>query len=83
MNYESSKTSDTHRLLLNLTDKIILKRKEKYKLMNCFCDMVDQRKVFNIISCQDHCHRSPPLQISGTLQAGFEPAQNLSSGFVG
>ena len=23
MNYENSKTSDTHRLLLNLTDKII------------------------------------------------------------
>ena len=30
MNSENSKTSDPHRLLLNLTDKINLRRKEKY-----------------------------------------------------
>ena len=30
MNSENSKTSDPHRLLLNLTDKINLGRKEKY-----------------------------------------------------
>ena len=30
MNFENSKTSDLHRLLLNLTDKIILKRSDKY-----------------------------------------------------
>ena len=30
MNSKNSKTSDTHRLLLNLTDKINLKRSEKY-----------------------------------------------------
>ena len=30
MNFESSKTSDPHRLLLNLTDKINLKRNDKY-----------------------------------------------------
>ena len=30
MNFESSKTSDPHRLLLNLTDKINLKRNYKY-----------------------------------------------------
>ena len=30
MNSENSKTSDTHRLLLNLTDKINLKGSEKY-----------------------------------------------------
>ena len=30
MNFENSKTSDPHRLLLNLTDKIDLKRKYKY-----------------------------------------------------
>ena len=30
MNSKYSKTSDTHRLLLNLTDKIDLKRKDKY-----------------------------------------------------
>ena len=30
MNSESSKTSDSHRLLLNLTDKIDLRRKDKY-----------------------------------------------------
>ena len=30
MNSENSKTSDPHRLLLNLTDKIDLRRKDKY-----------------------------------------------------
>ena len=30
MNSENSKTSEPHRLLLNLTDKIDLRRKDKY-----------------------------------------------------
>ena len=30
MNSKNSKTSDTHRLLLNLSDKIKLKRSDKY-----------------------------------------------------
>ena len=30
MNSKNSKTTDPHRLLLNLTDKIDLKRKDKY-----------------------------------------------------
>ena len=30
MNYKKIKTSDRHRLLLNLTDKINLKRNDKY-----------------------------------------------------
>ena len=30
MNYENSKTSDPHRLLLNLADKKNLKRSDKY-----------------------------------------------------
>ena len=30
INFRNSKTSDPHRLLLNLTDKIDLKRKDKY-----------------------------------------------------
>ena len=30
MNSESSKTSDLHRLLLNISDKINLKRNDKY-----------------------------------------------------
>ena len=38
-------------------------------MMNCFCGMVDRRKAISLIS-------------SDTPQAGFEPAQNLSSGLV-
>ena len=49
-------------------------------MMSCFCVMVDQRKAYSLISSQDHCQRSSPLPISDTLQAGFEPAQNLNSG---
>ena len=37
---------------------------------------------FSLIYSRDHCQRSSPLQISDTLQTGFEPAQNLSSGFA-
>ena len=36
MNSKSSKTSDAHRLLLNLTDKIDLKRKDKYIALSNF-----------------------------------------------
>ena len=41
-------------------------------MLNCFCGMVDQRKAFSLISSR----------ISDTPRAGFEPAQNLSSGSV-
>ena len=51
-------------------------------MMNCFCGMVDQRKAFSLISSWDHCQRFLTLRISDMPQAGFEPAQNLSSGFV-
>ena len=47
-----------------------------------FCGMVDQRKAFSLISSQDHFHGSSPSQISNMPQAGFESAQNLSSGLV-
>ena len=48
-------------------------------MMNYFSRIVDRRKAFSLISSQDHCQRSSP---SRTTQAGFEPAQNLSSGFA-
>ena len=34
INSENSKTSDPHRLLLNLSDKINLKRKSKYVVLS-------------------------------------------------
>ena len=49
--------------------------------MNCFCGMVDRRKTFNLISSRE-CQRSSPSRISNTSRAAFEPAQNLSLGFV-
>ena len=46
MNSENSKTSDPHRLLLNLTDKIDLRRKDKYiALSNHFLYMEKYKKV--------------------------------------
>ena len=51
-------------------------------MMNCFCGMVDWRKAFSLIFSRDHCQRSSPSRISDTPRAGFEPAQNLSSGLV-
>ena len=34
MNYENSKTSDPYRLLLHLSDKIKLKRSDKYVVLS-------------------------------------------------
>ena len=50
--------------------------------MNCFYGMVNQRKALSLICSRHHCQRFLPAQISDTLRAGFEPAQNLSSGFA-
>ena len=51
-------------------------------LMNCFYGMVHRRKAFSLISSRAYCQRSSPSQISDTPRAVFEPAQNLSLGFV-
>ena len=50
-------------------------------ITNCFCGMADRRKAFSLISSRDHCQRFSPLRISDATRAGFEPAQNLISGF--
>ena len=51
-------------------------------MMNCFCGMVDRRKVFSLIYSRDHFQRSSLLSNSNTPWTGFEPAQNLISGIV-
>ena len=51
-------------------------------MMNCFYGMVDRRKAFSLISSRDHCQRLSPSRISDSPRTGFEPAHNLSSGFV-
>ena len=43
-----------------------------------FCGMVELQRALS----RDHCQRFSQLQISDTPLAGFEPEQNLSSGFV-
>ena len=50
--------------------------------MICFCGIIDQQKVLNLISRWEHCQRSPPLLIFNPPQARFEPAQSLISSFV-
>ena len=51
-------------------------------MINCFCRMVDRQKLLSLIPIRDHCQSFSPLQISDILRAGFQPVQNLSSGFV-
>ena len=51
-------------------------------MMNCFCNMVDRQKVFSLISSRGLCQRSSPSRISDMPRVGFEPVQNLHSGFV-
>ena len=41
--------------------------------------LTDERR--SLFSSRDHCQRPSPSRISDTPRAGFEPAQNLSSGF--
>ena len=48
------------------------------KMMNCFCGMVDRRKVYSLISSRDHCQRSSPSGISVAPRAGSEPEFKLS-----
>ena len=43
--------------------------------------LTDERRL-RLIFSRDHCQRFSPSQVSKTLQAGFEPAQNLTSDFV-
>ena len=46
MNFENSKTSNLHRLLLNLTDKINLKKSDKYvALSNLSIYMEKYKKI--------------------------------------
>ena len=49
-------------------------------MMNCFVVWLTDKR-HSLISSQDHCQRSSPSRISDTPQAGFEPVQNLNSGF--
>ena len=32
-------------------------------MMNCFCDMLDRRNVFSLISSRDHCQRFSPSRV--------------------
>ena len=45
MNSENSKTSDSHRLLLNLPDKINLKRNEKCFALSNFSIYYTQKNI--------------------------------------
>ena len=45
MNFENSKISDLHRLLLNLSYKIILKRSDKYVLLSNFSIYYKQTNI--------------------------------------
>ena len=45
MNSEASKTSDPHRLLLNISDKINLKRSDKYVALSNRCIYYTQKNI--------------------------------------
>ena len=51
-------------------------------IMNCFCGMVDYKKTLILITSWEICQTLSPSWNSGTRQAGFVPAQNLSSHLV-
>lgn len=51
-------------------------------MINCFCEMVDQQKVFSLISTQDHWQTFSEPHAFDTPQVGLEPTQNLRSSFA-
>ena len=52
-------------------------------MMNCFYGMVAWQIAFSFISSRNQCQRSSRSQISDTPRVGFEPAERLSSDFLG
>ena len=50
--------------------------------MNCSCELIDGRKTLSFITSWNNCHTFSPSQVSNTPRGGFEPAQNLRSGFT-
>ena len=48
LNSKSSKTSDPHRLLLNLTDKIDLRRKDKYIALSNLSNYYAWKNIKNV-----------------------------------
>ena len=52
MNSKNSKTSDPHRLLLNLTDKIDLRRKDEYIALSNLSIYYIWRNIKNILQEQ-------------------------------
>ena len=49
---------------------------------DCLCGMVDRQKAVSVTSSRDHCQISSRSRIFDTPRAGFEPAQNPSSGLL-
>ena len=84
IDYSRKERTEDYKIIFDYIRLYLLKDNEFGCLimMNWFCGMVDRRKPFSLISSGYHCQRSSPLQISDTPRAGFEPAQNLSSGLV-
>ena len=69
--------------LQNTFKRLHLKMMIKVQMtMNYFCRKDDRRKAFSLISSQEYCQGSSPLQIFDTQGAGVASAQNLSSDFV-
>ena len=72
---------DTNQLIHGYT-VIMMMMMMMMMMKNGFCGMVDQRKVYSLISSQNHYQRSLPSWISHTPRAGFEPVQNINLGLV-
>ena len=71
-----------HNYFFSIALTLLLMMMMMKMMRNCFCGMVDRQKAFGLISSRDHCQRFSPSRISDTPRAGFEPAQNLCSGFA-
>ena len=84
MNSENSKTSDPHRLLLNLSDKINLKRIEKYVALSSLSiyyiwkNIKGHTKIINSIYQLRHGMKSLNYLMDHILYQIFKITLNIS-----
>ena len=77
MNSENSKTSDPHRLLLNLSDKINLKRRDKYvALSNLSIYKKSHAKIIHLKYQPRHGMKSLSYLIDSVLYQVFKITLN-------
>ena len=77
LNSENSKTSDTHRLLLNFSDKINLKRSDKYVALSNLSTYYTWKNIRKIYTRTSTLNLKYQLQHRKKLQKIYKNLQKI------